>query len=137
MKYVDDSRPFESFDEAEASILRGIDYYNRHGICHFCVDEKSSGKMIGHCGFNLYRGGPALELVFHFNRQWWGKGFATEAALACLDYAFDKLAAQSVVALTFPENTDSINVLKKIGLNFDGEIVDDGATLRKYSLSRV
>ena len=56
-----------------------------------------------------------VELGYLFAREHWGKGFATEAASACLDYGFKNLGFETVIALTDIDHTKSQNVLKKIG----------------------
>ena len=132
MKYVDDSVPFESVRQTEQSIMRGLEHQQKHGVCHWAVIEKASGKLIGHCGFNVYEGGPDIELVFHFNRRYWGQGFATEAARACHEYAKSHLSARRIVALTFPANTASIRVLEKIGMSYSNDVEIEGDRLRLY-----
>jgi [ribosomal protein S5]-alanine N-acetyltransferase len=114
-RYVDPNGLLKSEDAARRPLQRAIAYAHEHGFCHWAVVEKSRGRVIGACGFNLFEGGPRLELVYHFARLYWGRGFATEAARACLRYAFEKLKAPAVVASADPQNTASRRVLEKIG----------------------
>ncbi len=58
---------------------------------------------------------PGLTYLIH--RPFWRQGFATEAALGCRDYAFDVLDAPRVICTIRPENTPSLGVALKIGLN--------------------
>jgi [ribosomal protein S5]-alanine N-acetyltransferase len=121
-RYVDASGVLKTEDAARRPLLKGIAYQQEHGICHWAVVEKNRGRVIGACGFNLFEGGPRLELVYHFARLYWGRGYATEAAGACLRYAFEKLCAPAVVASVDPENSASKRVLEKIGLIHQGSI---------------
>ncbi|HEX8775946.1 MAG TPA: GNAT family N-acetyltransferase [Pyrinomonadaceae bacterium] len=120
-RYVDPKGVFKNEDAARRSLRAGIAYEQEHGFCHWAVVDKSRGRVIGACGFNLFEGGPQLELVYHFARLYWGRGFAPEAARACLRYAFEKLNAPAVVATVDPKNLQSKRVLEKIGLVHDGQ----------------
>ena len=79
--------------------------------------ERESGRLIGDAGIGLIEGvGPEFELGYTLGPQWWGRGHATEAARAVLDYALGELALPEVLALVRPANAASINVLEKIGM---------------------
>jgi RimJ/RimL family protein N-acetyltransferase len=65
--------------------------------------------------------GPDIELGYAFGRDWWGRGYATEAAGAILGVAFEQLGAPRVVAVAKRENTGSLHVLDKLGFRFEGE----------------
>ena len=119
-RYVDPGGEFKNENVARRALQRGTAYQQEHGFCHWAVVEKSRGRAIGACGFNLFGYGPQLELVYHFARAYWGRGFATEAAGACLRYAFEHLHAPSVIASTDPRNIASQRVLEKIGFVCEG-----------------
>ncbi|HEV2914647.1 MAG TPA: GNAT family N-acetyltransferase [Pyrinomonadaceae bacterium] len=114
-RYVDPNGVLRNETAARRSLMRGQAYQQEHGFCHWAVVEKSRGRVIGACGFNLFRGGPQLELVYHFARLYWGRGYATEAVRACLRYASEKLGAPEIVASIDSENLASRRVLEKIG----------------------
>lgn len=64
--------------------------------------------------------GPDVELAYRFARATWGRGIATEAAIALTEYAFTAARLARLVAVTFPENTPSQRVLEKVGFAYDG-----------------
>ena len=119
-RYIDPKGVFKNEGVARLALQRGTAYQQEHGFCHWAVVEKRKGRAIGACGFNLFEGGPQLELVYHIARAYWGFGYASEAAGACLRYAFENLQAPSVVATTDPRNLASQRVLEKIGFMRDG-----------------
>ena len=119
-RFIDPKGVLENEDAARRALRRGIAYQEEHGICHWATVEKSRGKVIGACGFNLFEGGPELELVYHFAPLYWGRGYATEAARACLSYAFNKLNVQQIVASADPQHLASQRVLEKIGFVSQG-----------------
>ena len=86
----------------------------------WAVIERSSGDLMGDAGVAPLDGGPDLELGYTFGRRWWGQGYATEAARACVAEAFGPLGADRVVALIRPENAASIGVAEKLGLRREG-----------------
>ena len=80
------------------------------------VWEKASGELMGDCTLAFDEDHDAWELSYGLRRDRWGKGYATEAARACLRHGFDELGLQRIVAdLTDPENWRSLHVLQKCG----------------------
>jgi ribosomal-protein-alanine N-acetyltransferase len=102
-------KPFENLEVARRALENAIAAQDEHGVCLWAAVEKSSGRVVGCCGFHLFEDG--LELAYHFIRAVWGKGYATEAAQACLDYGFEKLDAAKIVAFAHPQNIASFRVL--------------------------
>jgi RimJ/RimL family protein N-acetyltransferase len=102
--------------------VRGlVEHQERHGFSKWGVRERASGELVGDCGIQLLEGGPDVELGFHLRRSVWGRGYATEAARACLDAAFAGLGLDEVIAIVAPGNAASVRVLEKIGMRPAGE----------------
>jgi len=109
---------------AEASLARLrrlIAHDERHGFSKWGVCERASGLLVGDCGIQLLEDGPDVELGFHLRRSVWGRGYATEAARACLDAAFASLELDQVIAIVAPGNAASVRVLEKIGMRPAGK----------------
>jgi len=86
----------------------------------FCaMIERSSEKFIGWCGLWQLKETGEIEVGYAVGKSFWGKGYATEAATRFLDYAFEKLQLEKVVAVTRPENAASRRVMEKIGMRYD------------------
>ena len=85
---------------------------------------------------------PAVEIGWRLARAAWGRGFATEAAQAALDFAFDRLALDKVVALAVPTNAPSLRVMERLGMrrdmagDFDHPRVPSGHPLCRHVLYR-
>jgi ribosomal-protein-alanine N-acetyltransferase len=74
-----------------------------------------------------------VELVYVLRKVFWGKGYATEAAIALKDYAFQKLALKRLVSLIDPENSASQRVATKVGMHYVRDTVRPGErVLRVY-----
>jgi ribosomal-protein-alanine N-acetyltransferase len=99
-------------------IEQNIERYKKYGYGLFGVVLKSSGELIGDCGlvWQELDNGLELEVGYHFHRNYWGKGYATEAAKTCIDYAFEHAGVDHVISLIRPENLPSRRVAERNGL---------------------
>jgi len=109
--------PFDH-DGVTAWIERNLNHYQREGHGLWAMVLKASGELIGDCGCVMQEveGRQELEIGYHVRRDQWGNGYATEAARACMDYAFNKLGAGRVISMIRPENINSRRVAEKNGL---------------------
>ena len=110
--------------------------WEERGFGIWCVCEKTSQKMIGYCGFQYLDKTGNVEIVFAYLKEHWKKGFATEAANACLRFGFKKLKTEKIYAVIHPENTASHRVLKKIGMSFDRATGHYRMNLTAYTIAR-
>ena len=74
--------------------------------------------MIGQCGLTMqkYHDKQVLEVGYLFQKSVWGQGYATEAAIACREYAFHELDVDEVFSIIRDSNTASQNVAKRSGM---------------------
>lgn len=110
-------------------LTRQIQQYDERGYSANAVIEKVSDKLIGYCGlfhFPYVNGKPEMEIGYRLERSAWGKGYATEAAQAVRDYAFDTLNIQRLIAIVDPSNTASIRVAEKIGMRYEQDVMFEG-----------
>ena len=120
MLYIGTGEPMRTLEEAERWIERTIAAQEREGFCRWAVIEKTSEKLIGSCGFGHLDGEPRIELGYLLGSRFWGQGYATEAARACLHYGFEKLNLSEIIAVVTPEHLASRRVLEKIGFSYQG-----------------
>jgi ribosomal-protein-alanine N-acetyltransferase len=119
-RYLSNAQP-ETYEQVKKRILGRAEFEERFGVTMWAVVEKASGEMIGSCGLFPVEGkGPKIEIAYHFRRDVWGKGHATEAAAACLDYGLRELKIPRIIGLVDEENVASCRVLEKIGMRFEG-----------------
>ncbi len=88
--------------------------------------------FIGWCGLKNRPERREIDLGYRFIKNAWGKGYATEAAFACLRYGFEKLNLQRVVGRAMPQNIGSIRVLEKCGMQYVGDEVVDGHPAKTF-----
>lgn len=105
--------------------LRSLTYYIRmqeeRGFSPYLVLHKETKEVLGVCGFNPPEEDYDALLMYHFARGHWGKGYGTEAAAACVDYARVSLNLQKIGASVDPHNLASQRILEKIGFRFIGK----------------
>jgi len=102
----------------EEWIGRNMARYQRDGHGLWAMVLKDSGELIGDCGCALQEveGANHVEVGYHVRRDLWGKGYATEAARACMQYAFTALGITRIISMIRPENVQSVRVAEKNGL---------------------
>ena len=110
--------------------------WEERGFGIWCICEKSSRKMVGYCGFQYLDKTETIEIVFAYLKEHWKKGFATEAAHACLRFGFERLKIEKIYAVIHPENTASQRVLRKIGMSFDRASKHYRMNLTTYTIAR-
>ena len=102
------------------------------------VVERKRNTHIGDCGLiekevDLKK---EIELVYFFNRNYWGSGYASEAAGALKDHAKYNLKLCRLIALIHPENVASKNVIKKVGFTFEKNVITASGNNRElFSLA--
>jgi RimJ/RimL family protein N-acetyltransferase len=125
--------------EAATWIERQMKRYARHGHGLWLVLDKITGQPVGQVGLLIQqvRGVEEKEVAYLTARPHWRRGFATEAARACRDCAFEVLGRQRVIALIRPENVPSQGVARKLGLQPEADrIQHSGFEHVVYAMSR-
>ncbi|WP_285706046.1 GNAT family N-acetyltransferase [Microtetraspora sp. NBRC 16547] len=124
-----------SRDEA----LRWIEWnqrgYREHGHGLWLITLRSSGEFVGNCGLTLQNieGVIRTEVGYLVRAELQGNGYATEAAIACRDYARDVLKLDRLIAIINPDNVPSQRVAEKIGLTLECEAVYQDRPARIYA----
>ena len=114
-----------SDEEAQAWLNNQLRRYREDGFGLWAVVLKESGEIIGQCGITLQdvNGEWVPEVGYLFERAYWHRGFATEAAIACKEYAFNVLGLDTVYTIIRDNNIASQNVAKRNGMTVCGRIV--------------
>ncbi|MHB9942516.1 GNAT family N-acetyltransferase [Clostridium sporogenes] len=105
---------------------------NNYGV--WAVTNRETNKLIGQCGFNILEDTKETELLYAFDSKFWGKGYATEASMAAIEFLYENFKLNHVVALVYPNNNRSSNVIKKIGFEYKGIEEYFGVELLYYKL---
>lgn len=94
--------------------------FDESGFCYFAVDILEGNKFIGFIGISHQNYdvefSPFIDIGWRLDKNYWGKGFATEGAKRCLEYAFNELGLKDIKSTAPKVNINSIKVMNKIGL---------------------
>ena len=109
--------------ESRAIVDKVKQHFKEHGYTWYSTALKSSGEFIGMVGlikasFDAHFT-PTTEIGWRLMEKHWGKGYATEAAKAALDFAFTELKLPEVVSFTTKDNGRSRRVMEKVGLQYE------------------
>lgn len=127
---------FKNIQEAEEIVKYVIGQYEKNGYGRWLVAEKETGAPLGWCGLKYHDDTQETDLGYRFMQKYWGKGYATEAALACIDYGFKILKLNRIYGQAMKENVNSINVLKKVGMTYLREDLCVGHDSYVYELKK-
>jgi len=132
-------------EESLAQVARATDHINEYGFGFFAVERKDNNQFIGFTGLNRPRFDcyftPCVEIGWRLSKANWNQGFATEAAMACLQFGFDTLKLTEIYSFTAVNNIRSENVMKKIGMikegSFEHPSIADGHVLKQHVLYKI
>lgn len=130
--------------ESDGTIARMNAFEAEHSFCFWALERRADGRFLGFCG--ILPPHPPFresEIGWRLVHDCWGRGYAREAALACLDWAWRETDMQSLVALTVPANTRSRALMVRLGMthdpkeDFDHPDLPEGDHLRRHVLYRI
>lgn len=107
--------PFKTLQEA-SDFISQYDQYKRYGMGRWAVISKQDKDFIGWCGLKYHPEKGIVEVGYRFYKKYWGQGYATESAKASLNYGFSVLKLAKIFAHSHIENSASIRVLEKLGM---------------------
>ncbi len=93
--------------------------YERNGFGLYVVTLKATGERLGMCGLIRRAGLDDVDVGYAYPPEQWGKGYASEAATAVVQYGRETLGLPRIVAIVSPRNARSIHVLEKLGLRYE------------------
>lgn len=124
--------PFASVAEAGAFLAK-YDAYKKYGIGRWAVIRKEDGIFLGWCGLKLHPEEGITEVGFRFYRKYWGNGYATEAAMASMDYGFSRLRLWRIYAHVHVDNVASLRVVAKLGMEYLKDFDYDGLPAKLFA----
>jgi 3-dehydroquinate dehydratase / shikimate dehydrogenase len=134
-------------EESERLVNKIKKHFHIYGFGPWAVSLNKSEQFIGFIGLIQVDFAaaftPAVEIGWRLSYDHWGKGYATEGALACLQFGFNQLMLQEIVSFTTTQNMRSRRVMEKIGMHHDSKDnffhpkLPEGHPLRKHVLYRL
>jgi len=140
-----DPKVMASFDapafdrnDLERWIQRNLIHQNTFGYGLFSVILKFNDMLIGNCGLQRMEigGVEVVELGYEFRSDYWNKGYATEAAGAVRDFAFQQLHLPQLTSLVRVDNLGAMRVSEKIGMSRTADITHNNRQYWQYFVDR-
>ncbi len=127
-----------SKDDVALFIQRALDRMARDGSGLHVITDRGTSMPLGMVGLLTQEvdGTTELEIGYHLLPSAWGHGYATEAAMACRDFAWQHALAPSVVSLIDPGNTSSQAVAMRNGMRFEKHALHRGEEVLLYRVLR-
>lgn len=112
-------------DEVHEWIDKNLVRYENEGYSYFALIEKSTNQFIGVAGplIEDTNGSKQIGIAYIIDKKYWGKGYGFESAKASLDYAFNNLHAEEVIAQIRPNNISSRKIAEKLNMKIKSEFV--------------
>jgi ribosomal-protein-alanine N-acetyltransferase len=123
-----------SAEEAQAKVRERVLLFEERKLGKFPVFLKESGEFIGTCGMEPFDldGRSEVELGYRLCLNFWGKGYAREAAAAILSYGFGDLKLPRIMAFALAQNKASLGILDQLGFRYLREFMHGGLPHRLY-----
>lgn len=119
MRFLSPTGALRCRAETEDAHRKLLEHWQQHGYGVWSVSEGASGAFVGRCGLRYLPELQAVEILWTLFPEFWGQGYATEAARACLRYAFETLQLERVISFTWTINERSRRVMEKLGMRFE------------------
>jgi RimJ/RimL family protein N-acetyltransferase len=128
----------EAVDRADCwrFIALALGHQRLRGYALWAAVVRDTGRLVGRVGLWYPEGWPGLEVGWVLGRASWGRGYATELAAACRDYAFDVVGTDELISLIYPDNVRSVAVAERIGHRHLRDTVFKGEPCRVYGQRR-
>jgi ribosomal-protein-alanine N-acetyltransferase len=118
--------PHETLQDSQIFIQSILNQYKKEEIAAYGIELKKEKKIIGTCGFIDYdENHNKAELAYALSRNYWGRGFATEAAMEFIHYEFETLQLNRIEAGCHASNVQSERVMKRLGMQYERTLRND------------
>jgi RimJ/RimL family protein N-acetyltransferase len=134
-RYIGDRRK-PTLQETWRAVAGWLGHWAMRSYGQWAIEERSSGRFIGRAGIINPAEWPGPEVGYVLGREWWGHGYATEAAGAAMSWGFRELGFDDLISLIDPANHRSIAVATRLGESLRGETTLLGTGVLVYGISR-
>lgn len=135
IKYIGD-KGIKTDEDAKKYIQNGpVQMYSDFGFGLYVVSLKESGIPLGMCGLIKRPSLEDIDLGFAFLPEYTGKGYGFESASAVIQYEKERFSLNKIVAITTLDNTNSQNLLMKLGFSFESIIKESDEDLKLFTLN--
>ena len=113
-----------------------IGHWHMRGYGLWIITRREDGAIIGRAGLWHAEGGPGVELGWLIRRDAWGQGYATEAARAALDWAWEHVDTDRIVSVINADNRPSLRIAEKLGQSIERREIVNGSDVLTFAIRR-
>lgn len=135
IKYLSLNGPIPP-EQVRAFLTRSRQFWDEEGFGQLALVHKGHGKLIGYCGFKFLEETGEVELLYGLASVYWNQGLVTEAAKACLRFAFEETSLERIVAIAQHANVGSYRVMEKAGMRYEKETRHHNLDMVSYVITR-
>jgi RimJ/RimL family protein N-acetyltransferase len=139
MRYIGEGATLTR-DESEEQVSRFVRHWDERGFGLWAVEYRASGEFVGFVGLAYQdewtEGEHKTEVGWRLDRALWGRGLATEGAVASVRYGFEEIGLERIISIIQPTNAASRRVAEKAGLTARGETRWRGDDVVWYAIDR-
>jgi RimJ/RimL family protein N-acetyltransferase len=135
MRFVGDGYPLTRA-ESWRNLAMVLGHWHLRGFGLWAVEERATGMLAGRVGCWRPEGWPGMEIGWALRREYWGRGYATEAAQTVMADAFCRMGQNRLISLIQPENGPSIAVALRLGMRPEGSTEIMGHPALVYGIER-
>lgn len=136
------NKPVTSKEQCAKGIAYIRKQYEELGIGRWAMIQKQTGQFVGWTGFKLNTEEECgrinfLDLGYRLNEDFWGKGYATESAIACMNWIFEHWDHDTIIGMAMSKNTASNSILhEKIGMRLVDNFVWENEPCLFYEITK-
>jgi len=135
LRYFPNPNP-PSLDRVQSMLARQLPHWQEHGYGWWATVLRESQALIGWCGLQFLPEFVKTEVAYLLGKPYWGTGLGTEAARAAVQFGFETLELESILAIVHVDNAASRRVIEKLGMAFIEQTNLWGMECYRYKVER-
>lgn len=120
--------------EAKDYIIQLILHWEQYDFGVWLLVNRNTGELLGHCGLRKIDETGEIEIMYLLDPEYWGNGYASEAAKASIQYAKEMMNVKRIIARVKVENENSKKLLRKLGFTYTHDVDHNGRLLSYFEL---
>ncbi|MCC0768245.1 MULTISPECIES: GNAT family N-acetyltransferase [Bacillus] len=120
--------------EAKDYIMQLISHWEKYDFGVWLLVNRNTGELLGHCGLRKIDETGEIEIMYVLDPEYWGNGYASEAAKASIQYAKEMMNVKRIIARVKVANENSKKLLRNLGFTYTHDVDHSGRLLSYFEL---
>lgn len=123
-----------SKEEAKDYVIQLISHWEQYDFGVWLLVNRNTGELLGHCGLRKIDETGEIEIMYLLDPEYWGNGYASEAAKASIQYAKEMMNVKRIIARVKVANENSKKLLRNLGFTYTHDVDHSGRLLSYFEL---